>query len=498
MTDFNLITRPWIPVRWLDGHHSSVGLDEIFRCAAQIADLDAVPHERISLMRLLVCITQAALGAPADLYGWDEFGGDLEAAVPCYLARKEISPHFNIFGDGPRFLQPCTLEDCEPEFVSWIIFGRATGNNATQFDHHGGTERSIPPEDIARGLVAWQNFAPPMGQHTGDGICSKNNALHCILTTDTLRGTILLNCLDQKTIEISWPGGFGRPVWEVIQNYELLEDTVITYLGRLVPLHRRVWLIDSVRLRKDRKGITFPSFKDSQIRESSMALRNSKEGQSLKGNWGDRSIWRDLEALGMDRQHDAEGQTQLCPLVVQSHVMEIEDFPFLPVWVGALIFKNTASLVASIESTFKLPTAFFSEVGKGIYSKGVELAEGQSFALKLAAEDYERALRGKSSKAPSRGFPVHLEAKQFYWNYLDQQRQLLLDLVENPSLLGINNFGESDDPWSLAVRQATHAAYDHACPRFTPRQIEAYALGLRRLRPKTTKPKTPKTTPATP
>ncbi|MGL4398332.1 MAG: type I-E CRISPR-associated protein Cse1/CasA, partial [Luteolibacter sp.] len=105
MTDFNLITHPWIPVRWLDGHHSSVGLEELFRRAADIADLDAVPHERISLIRLLVCITQAALGAPADLYGWEDFGGDLEEAVPAYLARAEIFPHFNLFGDGPRFLQ---------------------------------------------------------------------------------------------------------------------------------------------------------------------------------------------------------------------------------------------------------------------------------------------------------------------------------------------------------------------------------------------------------
>ena len=343
-------------------------------------------------------------------------------------------------------------------------------------------------------MVAWQNFAPPMGRHTGDGVCSKSNALHCVLTTDALRGTILLNCLDQKTIEISWPGGFGRPVWEVIQNNDPLEGTVTTYLGRLVPLHRRVWLIDSVRLRKDRQGTKFPSFKDSQIREPSVALRTTEKGISLKGNWGDRSIWRDLEALGMDRQHSTDGQTQLCPLVVQSHVLEMERFVSLPVWVGALIFENTASLVTTVESTFELPKTFFSEVGLGVYSRGVEWAEIQSFGVKLATEDYERTLRGKNSKGPKSGFPAQLDAKHYYWNSLDQQRQALLGLVANPFLLGTRNFGESDDPWSLAVRKAAHAAYDHACPRSTPRQIEAYALGLRRLRPKSTKPKTPKTT----
>lgn len=497
MPDFNLIRNPWIAVRWHAGHHSLVGLDELFRHAAEIADLDCVAHERISLMRLLVCITQAALGAPADYSCWDDFGEDIGVSVPAYLARPSIFPHFNLFGEAPRFLQPSKLEDSEPEFASWVIFGLATGNNATQFDHYGGTERSIPLAELARAMLAWQNFAPPMGQHTGDGVCSKSNALHCILTIATLRGSILMNCLDQRLIEVAWPGGFGRPIWETIQERGSLEGTVTTYLGRLVPLHRRVWLIDSIRLRKDRNGIKFPTFKESQIRESSVALRNSKDGVTLKGAWGDRAIWRELEALGMDRQQTAE-QGQLCPLVIQSHIVEIEDFPSLPVWVGALIFENTASLVASIESTFELPSAFFSAQGKHIYSKGVEWAENQSFSLKQAAEDYERALKGKSSKAPSRGFPTHLAAKQHYWNTLDLQRQLLLDLVRDPAPLGSNNFGEGDDPWSLAVRKAAYAAYDHACPRNTPRQIEAYALGLRRLRPKFTKPKSSKTIPATP
>jgi hypothetical protein len=90
--------------------------------------------------------------------------------------------------------------------------------------------------------------------------------------------------------------------------------------------------------------------------------------------------------------------------------------------------------------------------------------------------------------------PVEV-AQRHFWNALDLRRQLLLDLVKDPSPLGSANFGEASDPWTLAVRKAVFAAYDHACPRSTPRQIEAYAVGLRRLRPKSTKPKTPKATP---
>jgi hypothetical protein len=85
--------------------------------------------------------------------------------------------------------------------------------------------------------------------------------------------------------------------------------------------------------------------------------------------------------------------------------------------------------------------------------------------------------------------PVEI-AQRHFWNALELQRQLLLDLVKDPAPLGSASFGEASDPWTLAVRKALFAAYDHACPRATPRQIEAYSLGLRRLRPKVSKSKT--------
>ena len=97
--------------------------------------------------------------------------------------------------------------------------------------------------------------------------------------------------------------------------------------------------------------------------------------------------------------------------------------------------------------------------------------------------------------APPKKAPAQVEsAQRHFWNALDLHRQLLLELVKDPGPLGSASFGEASDPWTLAVRKAVFAAYDHACPRATPRQIEAYALGLRRLRPKASKPKTSKAT----
>jgi CRISPR system Cascade subunit CasA len=67
MTNFNLIDHPWIPVRWLDQQKSPlVSLNDAFARSGEIADLDCQPHERIAIMRLLVCITHATLPPPED------------------------------------------------------------------------------------------------------------------------------------------------------------------------------------------------------------------------------------------------------------------------------------------------------------------------------------------------------------------------------------------------------------------------------------------------
>lgn len=62
----NLATDAWIPIVWNVGKAGTVSLREAFERAHEIQDLAVRPHERIALMRLLICIAQAALDGPAD------------------------------------------------------------------------------------------------------------------------------------------------------------------------------------------------------------------------------------------------------------------------------------------------------------------------------------------------------------------------------------------------------------------------------------------------
>jgi len=488
MTDFNLTIHPWIPVRWLDGHHSLVGLDELFRSAAEIADLDAVPHERISLIRLLVCITQAALGAPADYSCWDSFGDDLEEEVPSYLARADIFPHFNLFGDGPRFLQCKATAGDKSYPACQVSFTMAAGNSPTLFDHCGETQRVMDSAFLARLLLCYQNFfvgGSMASKVKGNGPSLK--MLHTFLIGEDLKRTILANCMDAELTP-----NIGKPYWELGAPDQIkgnaAKEVTESYLGRLVPLSCRLDVTGNLRqgytIHID-QGLEYPPYPAAQ--ESSATVIPWKEELRLLRADTNRGIWRDLHCLAVLRRSDTQAQS--APKILQSHIIEHEDGD-VDLWVGELIKAKDAKILDSIEDRFTVPHRLFCEIGQRIYSKGVQHADSQSTAIYSAVKAYAESMMNGSA-------PIEV-AQRHFWNSLDLQRQTLLELVKDDTPIHGKNFGESDDPWSLAVRKAAHAAYDHACPRSTPRQIEAYTLGLRRLRPKFTKPKTLKTTPPTP
>lgn len=477
MTDFNLITHPWIPVRWLAGHHSLVGLDELFRRAAEIADLDAVPHERISLIRLLVCITQAALGAPADMFGWDEFGGDLEQAVPAYLARSEISPHFNLFGDGPRFLQCKAAAGDKSYPACQVSFTMAAGTSLTLLDHYGESPRIMDPAFLARLLLCYQNFfvGGSMAEKVkGNGPSLK--MLHTFLIGENLKWTTLANCIDAELAH-----NFGKPYWELGTPDQIKGDSakLVTesYLGRLVPLSCQLDVTGNlksgfaVHISDGLSYLPYPPFREA----SATLISWKQEFRLLRADIG-RGIWRDLHCLAVLRRLD-DSQAQTAPAILQSHIKEHEQGA-VNLWVGELIKGEKATIIDGIEDRFTVPYRLFTEIGQTIYSLGVLhasiSADSKGCSLKEAVKAYSKSMRNNSA-------PVEA-ALRHYWNALDFQRQILLDLVNDDAPIRGKNFGESDDPWSLAVRTAVRAAYDRACPRLTPRQLKGYAAGLRLLR----------------
>ncbi len=485
MPEFNLTTSPWLPVRDHRGEPHLVSLIELFASAADWADLDLRPHERVSVMRLLVCIAQAVLGAPEDKHEWADFGADFSAKTMAYLRKWQAG--FNLLGDGPRFLQRRPAKQGEPAMVSKLLPHLASGNNPCNHDHGGGTERALEPAALALALLAFQNFYPLYGAgYKGRGPCVDGNMLHTLLRGENLERIILANCLDLETIEEQL-GGMGRPLWEkwpaALNDKPAVENARLTYLGRLVPLHRTLWISDDrTRVFVGQEGWEYPTFEE--YKEPTATVFTTVKGEE-RVLWAslDRAIWRDLHALTVlaKKPNSKEG----APLVVQSHQNPMATQP-LDIWTGALVTDGKAKILDTIESVFHLESRLFTDVGCGLYARGVTYAQTRFQHLRNAVRAYGEAMKHETPAVPT--------AERHYWHALDQHSGVLLEIASDPAVGDLNFGGASADAWTALVRRALTAAYEHACPRDTPRQIEAFTQGLRALSPPPPKTKKPRKT----
>ncbi len=489
---FNLTSAPWIPVRWLDGRSSSVGLSELFARAPEISDLAVPPHERVSILRLLVCIAQSSHGAPATPEDWEGWDTGLEAAVAAYLAKWK--DHFELMGDGPRFLQspvgsaPKKGSDGFP--LAQLVFHFAAGNNPTLFDQSGDDKdpRVLESPFIARAVLTYQNHfvgGSLASKVKGNGPALK--ALHSFLIGRSLRETIVLNCIDQETLA---PGKLGKPVWEGGSKND--------YLARLVPLPCKLWLVDEGMRVRIGEGTRYDEYDTSSMRETSTTIvirrRAGTESKVLLRASAGKGIWRDLHCIAVLQKGELHA-----PLIFRSHI-DAQDDRQVSFWCGELIKDiKHAKIIDAAESVFTVPFLLFTPAGQNRYQAGVEFSESVAVLLIRAVKNYADALKPKPSrpqKDVAKDYPLIPSAKRHFWNSLDQQSGILLDLLKGLGTaadpMGSATFGEAGDPWTRAVRAAAAAAYEHCCPRQNPRQLQAYAAGLRVLRP------LPKSTPAKP
>ncbi len=475
----NLSSSPWIPCRTTDGTRL-FSLREIFSSASKILDLDCAPQERVSLMRLLVCITQAALGFPEDPEEWKEFSQRLHAATPILDYLETWHAEFELFGDGRRFLQVQTRGDGEAVPSSKLIPHLATGNNALLFDHEGDRIRSLPPHRLALALLAFQNFYPVYGRNRkGRGPCCDANMLHTLVLGGNLAETILRNCLDLPTLEeTKFRARPGRPLWELDETADDFEETAtMSYLGRLVPRHRNLRLLeDGTGFHLDRGGLQYSAF--PAVAEPSATVTFYRKGKEefdrLLSARLDRATWRELHALTVNRHARPGGSQRGAPAVLECQSVLAADNHDIPIWTGALITDLKAKIIDTVESTFELPSHLFTPEGRELFHRGVLFADLRAKALSDAVTAYGKALM---VDRPDTG-----QALRHYWNTLDQESVRLLDLVRRLDPIPDDyRFSGESDHWGAAVNLAARNAYRHACPRQSVRQKIAHAKGLAKL-----------------
>ncbi len=468
----NLVDDPWIPVIGTDGESFEASLKEVFSKGDEIADLAANPCQRIALMRLLICIAQAALDGPKDEDDWRTCRPRLGPAALAYLEKWRET--FNLFGDH-AFLQVDGLEASDNALTDKLDLTLACGNNPTLFDHAATPDGRIPENaQLALSLLVYQILSPggligsavwshqDTGRTSEHAPCLEGSMLHTFLRAKKLTDTIHLNMLTRQQISSLPNAQWGKPCWEIDDlSMAALEAQSSTYLGRLVAVSRAISCAHDARTVTLASGIRYQKL--PEYREPTGTVKKLGKGTSERLAYvavnPQRLPWRELGSILALQDADKLGGA-----LSLNHLREI-DLSTFDIWTGGLCAEK-AKLIDMAEWMFSLPRTMLDTLVLQRYQNGVTIASDGAFVLKLSIKQYADTMKSEA---------VWVDAAQCrYWTAMDKKSSLLTDcaVAENDLL---------SKQWIPLIRAAMRAAYAQTCPHETPRQIQAYAQGLKVL-----------------
>jgi len=477
----NLVTGDWIPIIDKTGKHRLVSLNTLYAEADQFKDLAVTPPQRIAVMRLLICITQAALDGPEHEKEWKTCKTEIKPVSLGYL-KKHIY-EFSLDGDRP-FLQINSLAPTGNAVLDKLDFGLSAGNNSILFDHRAGPDGRIQsPGWCALMLLTYQAFSPggTIGESAWSGVktgrnsehapCIEGSALHTLIRGENLLAGIHLNLLTKKCVQEYTPLSWGTPTWEFepkAPSHEGLNAIKQSYLGRLTPLSRGI-LLDTTTTRMTLvNGLAYPKLPESRDTTTTLRLRKSKKEESYFYLPTDptKHPWRELGALltltDKDRPGGALALRHLDPARPDT----------VDIWTGGLA-ADKGKIIDTAEWTFSIPQCMLESSALKRYESGVQLSEKAVWSLGNGVKAYCDALKMENT--------LNDKAKGYFWSTLDRQYPVLLQVANSSDTTLI-------ETWYPIVRQAMQQAYDHACPHETPRQIQAFALGQQSPRLKKPEP----------
>ena len=152
-------------------------------------------------------------------------------------------------------------------------------------------------------------------------------------------------------------------------------------------------------------------------------------------------------------------------------------------WVGGLVIPYQKPPQDAVEWNILIPVSMLWAESKLFhsYKESLSLANRRSRCLEAAIDVYCKVLvpafaneRSNRNEAQVLRESMVSKGKLFYWQELDQRYKILFDP------------GNIDDQWRRCVAKAMMNAYEHICPRETPKQIQAFSAGLEILMPKNT------------
>ena len=476
---FNLVDEKWILTA---ASLERKSLRDVFSDLA-LSRLSGNPVDKIVVFRFLLSIVQASNDLP-DLDAWlDLTTEDMAANALAYL--NKWHDRFDLFGEKPFLQFPQLDGKGDVSSPGSLQVETATGNKVVLTDWNLYHEPDLPQFAVLLlrsacygcGGKKYDNTILLSPSHTKKST-GKNGTLlgfagylHSYLAADTLLDSLRLNLLtDEDILETNaFPAGKGIPFWEDMPKGEIdvrAESYRKSYLGQLFPVDKFLLLRGDRIIMTD--GIVYPSHKEGLV---DPAVRIVKD----KAVWAnaDKHPWRDLPALLAFLEVDSGARTPLFLCFGTEKIREAAG-KAVAVWVGGLsVSSNAGEQYVSgrngyVESEFSFSTG--NMLGKNYlrFKNFMQDLDDESKTLYGAVLGYYRTL--KTDPDPAGKFAGAAAAR--FWDEMSNRAQDALDFTFSDA---------SDEQYSadLAERKKKwHGLvldiYSAACPRDTPRQLEAW------------------------
>lgn len=492
---FNLIDRPWIPVIDIHGNQLTVSLKELYEQADTLVDFVLNVPQQIAVVRLLLCISQAALQGPTNREDWLSSRERLIPESLAYLVKWH--DRFDLFGNPP-FLQVAGLQvtelktdkqsasekndaDIGNSKVDKLDITLASGNNKTVFDNTAVPEGRIhSAERIALHLLAGLLFSPSgrisiatIGENPtpGNGSstatpCLEGSMLFTILFGSNLTETLWLNMVPTVTEEL------GQPAWEDSLD-KLFSDKPAAsqnkYLHRLIPVGRSIRLIPNCRDMIYGNGFTYDGFPAYREPMATVLTDTKKKTECYLRTNPQQHPWRNLASILVNEKRL---EHRNCPQPLQN----LRDFAQLAVdnnsvyrlWTGGVV-ADKAKIIDATSWSIAIETRALGSNALELYEEGVSYASNTVSRVRDAVNVFlnNLSLRQEAKKT---SHLASIAALQF-WSSLDTCYEILQTSAIKGSL----------DQWIELVQKTAFNTYERTCTHSTPRTLKAFVAGKEKL-----------------
>lgn len=504
MASFDLTREPWIPVERTDGTSKQVSLRTALTEAHLIGEVYAdTPLQTMALYRLLQALAIRIEGAvPSGRKEWvrryeekDCFQTDqIHSYFDRWQDRREC---FDLFHPERPFYQHPEPLTKQVKSVADLFAGRASGINATLFDHSLDEEPDpASPSEAARGLVATQAAALAGGRsrpfYYKDAPLASGSVFW--IRGENLFEALLLNT--PPTLEARMSPG-SQLSWERAWELGELPEPEVRpeegYLDYLTWPSRRILLetnTDSGEAVVDRIKISQGDAREDGDRDPLMAYNySSRSGIYPLRIRKDRALWRDANVLMQVFSEETGGAPRTVQWV-SAHVPEARW------WVDVF---GMATDQSKIEKWRHLrmpvyPAILKSDVHQHALQEALGHAERQAGTLQKAAREYAAYLQYNcgyddldlnNQRQDAREVARSSGALRQYWSRLEDPFYGWLEDLSGAAERAERDVGVLQARWTKTAYVTANRAYEEALGTLgeTAKHMRAQVAGKERLRP---------------